>query len=509
MAVLDPGFFSYYRQLEQDIARLGDVDTAVRIANDTVDKLEKNIKHQKGELKKNTDKQKERINRISLCKTSWFYGITAFQPQTWFKGGIPGKIKRQEEKLEKDREREPHIKESIARTETELQPALQHQSAMEGAQEYKEGLEKKHEEMFETAVSQNKTDTYRELEEKLEKLADKIKFAKKNRKPVEEAESLAEEAIRQFRKALKDIDDAEEKNDRAIREMKEAREAEEQADEAEEEAEEAEEEAEEYEEEADEAEEDAEDYADEADEAGEERRRKREEKLRRKEERARDKEEILRRKEERARQREENLRNKEERLRQMEEEHKEKEERYQRERDAELREAAREADRGSKLLNDAVHKVPVEVREKFEETCEGLRFQHFPSLETNEDDDNVEALLEFFMDDDEVDALENVKSGQVVKKNKAMVRKFIHKAEGQESLLHGLQKHLKDYEEEKEEKKQKKEKELKSEKNSIFVNIEAFVMANSQAPSVPNYPSPVGAPSPPDYPSPSGPPPAV
>ena len=123
--MVDASTFQRYDELKSEASLMVGVD-------ERLTKVSTELAQAKIDLRKATEANeanekdlKEQKDRIELVKDHWFYGTTALQPQLWFRGGVEGKKKRAEAKLDKCELESPRLMEEKRVLEEQTVPGLE------------------------------------------------------------------------------------------------------------------------------------------------------------------------------------------------------------------------------------------------------------------------------------------------------------------------------------------------------------------------------------------------
>jgi len=208
-------FFTQYDSLAQQENALVGTEERLCVAEESLAKAKVELAGLCRHNVKLTTKMAERRSSIETCQKDWFLGTTALQPQLWFKGGVEGKIARQEAKLAAEEAELPgsQAKESqLKRQVTTLEKEVE-QLASNEAQ--KEGLHAQRNRLFEQAVAGAPTPAYHELVARKTTAVQAAESEAAVVRQVEEAVKQFDAAHAEYGKALKDMNQAARENSEA------------------------------------------------------------------------------------------------------------------------------------------------------------------------------------------------------------------------------------------------------------------------------------------------------
>ena len=162
--------------------------------------------------KKHTEKLAQRRALIELCQTSWFYGVTALQPQTWLRGGVAGKVARQEAKLESEEAESPSMQTKESQLKRQVGQHEKEVEQLESAEAQKDGVHAQCERMFDEATAGAPTATYQQLAASKTQAVQAAEAQKETVRAMEEAAKKFEEAVAEYGKASSEMNRAAQEN---------------------------------------------------------------------------------------------------------------------------------------------------------------------------------------------------------------------------------------------------------------------------------------------------------
>ena len=150
--MINSHFFAAYDALGAEEVSFIGVEAQLAQAIVKLDGSRAHLGEAQRELQRCLSKKEERRGRIKCCQETWFFGVTALQPQVWLRGGIAGKIARQEAKLMADEAATPGL-ESEERSALQAVPPLEERVAtLSDANARRQGLHAERERMVEVAA---------------------------------------------------------------------------------------------------------------------------------------------------------------------------------------------------------------------------------------------------------------------------------------------------------------------------------------------------------------------
>ena len=214
MPLIDDGFFASYAALQQEVSCLDGsaYEKRFKQANSDLDERRRSLRSAQAAMRKvRAERERyearilQRKELIALCQTSSFFGITAFQPQLWLRGGVSGKIQRQEKKMGRDE------RELAANDRAELQLSTEEQlhtqrideleqslAHWSDADEHKSALRQQVHDMFDIAVHSAATPALHSLEAEVRQQRSELNLHAGIASDLPQTVDLLTEALQQF-----------------------------------------------------------------------------------------------------------------------------------------------------------------------------------------------------------------------------------------------------------------------------------------------------------------------
>jgi len=205
-------FFTRYDAFMQQETALVGTDEKLSLVEEKLAKLKAALGAVERQNKKHNEKLAQRRALIELCQTSWFYGVTALQPQLWLRGGVAGKIARQEAKLESEEAESPSMETKESQLKRQVGQHEKEVEQLESAEAQKDGVHAQCERMFDEATAGAPTPTYQQLVASKTQAVQTAEAEKETVRAMEEAAKKFEEAVAEYGKAANDMNAAAREN---------------------------------------------------------------------------------------------------------------------------------------------------------------------------------------------------------------------------------------------------------------------------------------------------------
>ena len=208
-------FFAQYDNFRQQETALVGTEEKLQLAEENLAKNKVELSSVDRELQKLTKKMGERRASIDSCQKNFIKGSTLLQPQLWFKGGVAGKVVRQEEKLATEEAQLPTLqtKESqLKRHVTQHEKEVEQLSSVEAQ---KEGIHGQVERMFEEACAGAPTPAYHQLMATRTQALQMVEAENEVVTAMDATIKMFEKADVEYGKALSDMNRAAQENQEA------------------------------------------------------------------------------------------------------------------------------------------------------------------------------------------------------------------------------------------------------------------------------------------------------
>mmetsp|Transcript_3075 Transcript_3075/g.3434 ORF Transcript_3075/g.3434 Transcript_3075/m.3434 type:complete len:518 (-) Transcript_3075:558-2111(-) len=192
-------FFDHYHGRKQQLAEAGDTKFKM-------DQITERVKVSTGALadseKELAQIRKKMPERRKLIKETEQSSIL-LNPQLWFRGGLEGKIQRQQTKLAKEEKRDPELVEEISGKKRALVPLTEEKKRCIDAHSQSTAWKQEVEDMYESANKQFPSPQMQEVIADLKEATDDVTFNEKYGKILKEMCKKAKEALKNYEEAQK------------------------------------------------------------------------------------------------------------------------------------------------------------------------------------------------------------------------------------------------------------------------------------------------------------------